>query len=59
MFLKKLLNIMEKTWLASEIGRLGASGEEFHGPHVDGLKHFLRLAGGADSAVAVQGEALK
>lgn len=44
-------------WLASEIGRLEASGEEFHGPHVDGLKHFLRLAGGADGAVAVPNQA--
>lgn len=40
-------------WLASEIGRLEASGEEFVGPHVDGLKHFLRLASGADGTVAL------
>lgn len=43
-------------WLASEIGRLEASGEEFHGPHVDGLKHFLRVAGRADGAVAIPAE---
>ena len=40
-------------WLESEIARHRASGEELRGPHVDGLEHFLRLARGADSAVAV------
>ena len=40
-------------WLESEIGRLRETSEEFHGPHVDGLEHFLRLARGADSAVAI------
>jgi hypothetical protein len=41
-------------WLESELGRLRASGEEFHGPHVDGLEHFLRLARGGDGAMAVR-----
>lgn len=44
-------------WLASEVGRLEASGEAFHGAHVDGLKHFLRLARGEGGAVALPGEA--
>lgn len=43
-------------WLESELGRLRASGEEFHGPHVDGLEHFLRVARGADRPVALPDE---
>lgn len=41
-------------WLESEIGRLRASGQEFRGAHADGLEHFLRMARGADSALALQ-----
>lgn len=40
-------------WLECEIARQRSTGSGFHGPHVDGLEHFLRLARGADSAVAV------
>lgn len=43
-------------WLESEIGRFQASGEELHGPHIDGLVGLLRMARGADSAVAVPAE---
>ena len=44
-------------WLECELGRLRASGEEFHGPHVDGLEHFLRLARRDAGTVAVSTEA--
>jgi len=44
-------------WLECEIARHRASGEEFRGPHVDGLEHLLRLARGADGAVEIPGEA--
>jgi hypothetical protein len=40
-------------WLESELGRLQSSGEEFHGAHVDGLQHFLRVVRGEAGAVAV------
>lgn len=43
-------------WLESEIGRLRATGEELHGPHVDGLEHFLRLARDPASALALPAE---
>jgi hypothetical protein len=43
-------------WLECEIARHRASGEELRGPHVDGLVHLLRLARGADSALAVSTE---
>lgn len=49
-------------WLECQIGRLRETGEEFHGPHVDGLEHLLRLARGGDRTVAVseaaEGEAV-
>lgn len=40
-------------WLECEIARHRASGEELRGAHVDGLEHLLRVARGADSAVAL------
>jgi hypothetical protein len=40
-------------WLECEVARQRATGSGFHGPHVDGLEHFLRLARGGDSALAV------
>lgn len=43
-------------WLECEIARHRASGEEFRGPHVDGLEHLLRLARGADGAVEIPRE---
>lgn len=43
-------------WLECEIARHRASGEELRGPHVDGLEHLLRVARGADGAVAVSRE---
>lgn len=41
-------------WLESQIGRFRASGEELHGPHVDGLEHLLRMARADAGAVAEQ-----
>jgi hypothetical protein len=46
-------------WLECELARLRASGEDFHGPHMDGLEHFLRLARGGDSTVAVSPETIQ
>ena len=40
-------------WLECELGRLRASGEEFHGAHVDGLEHFLRVGRGEAGAMAI------
>lgn len=39
-------------WLREQIDRAKASGEEFHGAHIDGLEHFLRL--GSDPAGPVE-----
>lgn len=41
-------------WLHAQIGRLRETGEEFHGPQVDGLEHLLRVAGGDHRPVAVR-----
>lgn len=50
------------SWLGSELGRLRASGEEFHGPHIDALERVLRSARGDDRPVAIpqaaEGEAV-
>lgn len=43
-------------WLECEIARLRATGEEFHGEHVDALVHLLRVARGEAGAVAVRAE---
>lgn len=39
-------------WLKAEIERHRATGQGIRGPHVDGLEHFLRMAGGDNSALA-------
>ncbi len=44
-------------WLECELGRLRASGEEFHGPQIDGLERVLRRARGGDGAMAVSATA--
>ena len=41
-------------WLECQIGRFRASGEELHGPHVDGLEHLLRMARADAGAVDQQ-----
>ena len=38
-------------WLEAEIARQRATGQGFHGPHVDGLEHLLRVARDAAGAV--------
>lgn len=50
---RKQRDLDHLAWLEAEIGRFRASGEELHGPHVDGLVHFLRMARGEDGPVAV------
>lgn len=42
-------------WLRQQIDRARATGEEFHGPHVDGLEHVFRLARDPGSAVEISG----
>lgn len=44
-------------WLESQIGRFRASGEELHGPHIDGLVDLLRMARAEAGAVAVPTDA--
>ncbi len=43
-------------WLEGQIGRFRASGEELHGPHVDGLEHLLRMARADRGALAEQAD---
>lgn len=42
------------SWLASEVGRLRESGEDFHVEHLNALEHVLRSAGREVGSVEVQ-----